>query len=51
MWIIALVSFLIGLGCIDYNMNNEAKHNILLGFIGFILALPIPWIIIFEFYC
>ena len=42
MLILALISLLFGLFIIDYNQNNEAKHNLLLGVVGYVFALIIP---------
>ena len=50
MWIFAVISAILGLGCISYNQENNVKHNILLGFIGYILAVLIPVAIIDVFY-
>ena len=41
MWIFAVISIILGLGCINYNQEQEVKHNFLLGFIGYIFAVPI----------
>ena len=42
MLILAIISLLIGLFIIDYNQNNKAKHNLLLGVVGYVLVLVIP---------
>ena len=42
MLILALISLLFGLFIIDYNQNNETKHNLLLGIVGYVFALIIP---------
>ena len=42
MLIIAFICFIIGLALIDYNQNNVAKHNILIGVCGWVLTLIIP---------
>lgn len=33
--ILGIALFIIGFGLIDYNMNNDTKHNIIIGFCGF----------------
>lgn len=50
MWIVAVISAILGLGCISYNQENNVKHNILLGFIGYALAVLVPVAIIGGFY-
>ena len=42
MLILAIISLLIGLFIIDYNQNNKAKHNLLLGVVGYVFVLIIP---------
>ena len=42
MLILALISLLFGLFIIDYNQNNKAKHNLLLGVVGYVFVLIIP---------
>lgn len=50
MWIFAVISIILGLGCINYNQEQEVKHNFLLGFIGYIFAVLVPVAIIGGFY-
>ena len=50
MWIFAVISAILGLSCISYNREQEVKHNILLGFIGYTLAVLVPIAIIGAFY-
>ena len=49
-WIFAVISAILGLGCISYNQENNVKHNILLGFVGYTLAVLVPVAIIGGFY-
>lgn len=42
MWIIAVVSVIFGLACISYNREQEVKHNILLGLLGYALTVLVP---------
>ena len=42
MWVIAIISAILGLGCISYNQENDVKHNILLGMLGYALAVLVP---------
>lgn len=48
--IIAIISFVLGMGIIDGNMEEEFKHNFLMGFLGWVLAVIIPATIISIFY-
>lgn len=50
MWIIAVISAILGLGCISYNQENNVKHNILLGLLGYTLAVLVPVAIVGAFY-
>lgn len=50
MWIFAVISAIIGLGCISYNQENNVKHNILLGFAGYAFTVLVPIAIIGGFY-
>lgn len=33
--ILGIALFIIGFGLIDYNLENDVKHNIIIGFCGF----------------
>ena len=37
--ILGITLFIIGFGLIDYNMENDAKHNIIIGFVVLVLLL------------
>ena len=50
MWIFAVISAIVGLGCISYNQEHDVKHNILLGFLGYALAVLVPVAIVGGFY-
>ena len=50
MWIFAVISAILGLVCIGYNQEHNVKHNILLGLVGYTLAVLIPVAIVGRFY-
>jgi hypothetical protein len=50
MWIVAVISAILGLGCISYNQEHNVKHNILLGCLGYILVVLVPVAIVGAFY-
>lgn len=42
MMFVAFCSLMFGLYALDYNQNNKNKNYILIGIIGYILAIIIP---------
>ena len=50
MWIFAVISVILGLGCISYNQEHNVKHNILLGCLEHTLVALVPIVIIGTFY-
>ena len=43
LWVLCFLSFALGMGLLVYNtMAENVKHNILIGSVGYVLAIAIP---------
>lgn len=47
--ILGIALFIMGFGLIDYNMENDVKHNIIIGFCGFGFAVIGFVLIVYRF--